>query len=82
MPVWMGLTPYHGGGVPADRVKLISIFSEEFKSMSLIYPQLFPKSVVYADTGSWFKKLMNGMTLHVFMNIQNLSRVKSEPTGQ
>ena len=24
IPVWMGLTPYHGGGVPAERVKLIS----------------------------------------------------------
>ena len=23
MPVWIGITPYHGGGVPAERVKLI-----------------------------------------------------------
>ena len=41
MPVWMGFTPYHGGGVPAERVKLILLF----------YNTLFDDRVKLISTG-------------------------------
>jgi len=51
IPVWMGLTPYHGGGVPAERVKLISNLALEM-SLTPHYEGGVGKNGPHGEEGS------------------------------